>query len=133
MDKPNRKARGEAGIPKLPEIRDNESVASIQLKTQRYFIRLRAYWQAQGIEVDTTESEAQLARLAAILRVQGNHGLGSIEGRAAGGMMQLPARIFDLKNRGFEIHRVPETAYGADGLRHVRTVRYFLVREPEAA
>jgi hypothetical protein len=131
MTSSNENARGGAGIPKLPVIRDGESTASIQIRVQRYFNALRVYWQRLGIDVDTVESEAQLDRLGAILRVQRNHGLGSVEGRAAGGMMQLPARVFDLKARGWNILTVRESAWGSDGLKHPNTARYYLINEPD--
>lgn len=123
-------ARGQASIPKAPMISGRESPATIKRKIEAHFKALRRHWSALGIEVDTTESEAQLIRLAAILRVQGNHGLGSLEGRAAGGFVQLPTRIFELKARGWEINTVREGAWGGDGLWHVGTVRYFLTKEP---
>jgi hypothetical protein len=112
-------------------IRAGESTAAIQIKMTKYYNALRVYWEQSGIRVNSTDTEVQIDRLAAILRVQGNRGLGSLEGRAAGAMVQLPARIFDLKCRGFEIARVPEAAYGADGLRHVGCRRYFIVSEPK--
>ena len=123
-------ARGQASIPKAPMISGRESPAAIKRKIEAHFKALRRYWKALGIEVDTTESEAQLIRLAAILRVQGNRGLGSLEGRAAGGFVQLPTRIFALKARGWEINAVREGAWGGDGLWHIGTVRYFLLKEP---
>ncbi len=113
-------------------ISGRESSANIKRKIEAHFKALRSYWKSLGIEVDTTESEAQLIRLAAILRAQGNRGLGSLEGRAAGGFVQLPTRVFDLKARGYEINSVREGAWGGDGLWHVGTVRYFLVKEPPA-
>jgi hypothetical protein len=130
MTSSNENARDGAGSPTKPGIREGESTASIQIRVQRYFNALRVFWQSAGIEIESADADAQLTRLPEILRVQGNHGLGSLEGRAAGAMVQLPARIFDLKNRGFTIASVPETAYGADGLRHTRTARYFLIAEP---
>ncbi|WP_316887431.1 helix-turn-helix domain-containing protein [Ralstonia flatus] len=132
MTSSNEKARGSAGIPKKPEIRGDESTAIIQIRVQRYFNALRACWQCHGIDVNTTDTSAQISRLAAILRVQGSYGLGSVEGRTAGGMLQLPARIFDLRARGWEILAVRESTWGADGLRHPRTVRYFVISEPSA-
>lgn len=111
-------------------ISGRESSANIKRKIEAHFKALRGYWKSLGIEVDTTESEAQLIRLAAILRAQGNRGLGSLEGRAAGGFVQLPTRVFDLKARGWEINSVREGAWGGDGLWHVGTVRYFLIKEP---
>lgn len=132
MDK-KRKARRGAGIPGLPEIRGGESTAAIQSKVRAYFSALRAFWKAAGIEVDTVDGDAQLARLVAILRVQGSRGLGSVEGRTAGGMLQLPSRVFDLKARGYEIISSREWAWGADGLRHPNTARYTLLKEPGGA
>jgi hypothetical protein len=126
----NENARGGAGIPKKPVIHDGESTAAIQIRVQKYFNALRVFWQSAGIDIESADAYAQLKRLPEILRAQGNHGLGSLEGRAAGAMVQLPARIFDLKNRGYQILSVPESAYGADGLQHRRTARYFLVAEP---
>lgn len=128
-----RKARGQAGIPKTPMISGRESPAAIKRKIEAHFKALRQYWKQIGIEVDTTESEAQLIRLGAILRAQGNRGLGSLEGRAAGGFVQLPTRVFELKERGWDIASVREGAWGGDGLWHVGTVRYVLMREPRAA
>jgi hypothetical protein len=113
-------------------INGRESSANIKRKIEAHFKALRGYWKALGIEVDTTESEAQLIRLGAILRAQGNCGLGSLEGRAAGGFVQLPTRVFELKERGWEINSVREGAWGGDGLWHMGTVRYFLVKEPPA-
>lgn len=133
MTSSNEKARGSAGIPKKPEIRGDESTAVIQIQVQRYFNALRACWQRHGINVNTTDTRAQISRLAAILRIQGSNGLGSVEGRSAGGMLQLPARIFDLKARGWNILAIRESTWGADGLKHPNTVRYFLISEPEAA
>lgn len=126
-------ARGQASIPKPPMISGRESPSTIKRKIEAHFKTLRRHWKALGIEVDTAESEAQLIRLAAILRVQGNQGLGSLEGRAAGGFVQLPTRIFDLKSRGWEINAVREGAWGGDGLWHIGTVRYFLIKEPPAS
>ena len=128
-----RKARGHADVPKAPMISGRESSANIKRKIENHFKTLRRYWKNLGIEVDTSESEAQLIRLASILRAQGNCGLGSLEGRAAGGFVQLPTRVFDLKERGWEINSVREGAWGGDGLWHVGTVRYFLVKEPPAS
>jgi hypothetical protein len=125
-----RKPRIRAAIPRTPMISGRESSANIKRKIEAHFKALRGYWKSLGIEVDTTESEAQLIRLGAILRAQGNRGLGSLEGRAAGGFVQLPTRIFDLKTRGWEINSVREGAWGSDGLWHTRTVRYFIVKEP---
>lgn len=133
MTSSNDKARGGAGFPKKPEIRGDESTAAIQVRVQRYFNALRVFWQSRGIEIESADADAQLQRLPEILRVQGSHGLGSLEGRAAAAMVQLPARIHDLRNRGFQILSVPESAYGADGVWHSRLVRYFLISEPEAA
>ncbi|KFX63831.1 hypothetical protein KBK24_0119195 [Burkholderia sp. K24] len=125
-----RKARGQAGVPKAPMISGRESPATIKRKIEAHFKALRCYWKCLGIEVDTTESEAQLIRLGAILRAQGPSGLGSIEGRAAGGFVQLPTRVFELRERGWEINSIREGAWGGDGLWHVGTVRYFLMNEP---
>lgn len=130
MTSSNENARGGAGIPKKPVIRDGESTASIQIRVQRYFNALRVYWQRHGIDVDTVESEAQIARLAAILKVQGEAGVGSVEGRVAAGILQFPARIFDLKARGWNILSVRESAWGSDGLKHPKTARYYLINEP---
>lgn len=116
--------------PDPPSITARESSATIKRKIEAYFKALRGYWKVRGIEIDTTESEAQLIRLGAILRAQGNRGLGSLEGRAAGGFVQLPTRIFDLKARGWEINSVREDAWGADGLWHIKTTRYYLIKEP---
>lgn len=127
-----RKARGQAGIPKAPIISGRESSTCIKRKIESHFKALRSYWKRCGIEVDTTETEAQQIRLAAILRVQGNHGLGSIEGRAAGGFVQLPTRIFELREQGWDISSSREGAWGGDGLWHVGTVRYHLLKEPPA-
>ena len=127
----DKKGRPKATPPVAPEIRAGESTAAVQIKMTRYFNRLRAYWQACGIAVDSTDGEAQITRLAAILRVQGNRGLGSLEGRIAGAMVQLPARIQDLQERGFEIAAPRESAYGGDGLMHRRCARYFLLAEPQ--
>jgi hypothetical protein len=128
-----RKSPRAASFPMEPTIRDGESAASIQIKMTRYFNALRVYWEQSGIDVRSTETTAQGERLAAILRLQGNRGLGSLEGRAAGAFVQLPTRIFELRADGFSIHSQPETKYGADGLRHVRVCRYFLVAEPKQA
>lgn len=127
-----RKARGQAGVPKTPVISGRESPTTIKRKIEAHFKALRGYWKRLGIEVDTTESDAQLVRLGSILRAQGSHGLGSIEGRAAGGFVQLPTRIFELKERGWDINAVREGAWGGDGLWHVNTVRYHLITEPPA-
>jgi hypothetical protein len=128
-----RKARGQAAVPKAPMISGRESPATIKRKIEAHFKELRLYWKRLGIEVDTTESEAQLIRLGAILRAQGNHGLGSIEGRAAGGFVQLPTRVFELREQGWEIASIREGAWGGDGLWHINTVRYHLIKEPTAA
>ncbi|WP_454844926.1 helix-turn-helix domain-containing protein [Ralstonia thomasii] len=133
MTSSNDKARGGAGFPIPPVIRGSESTASIQIKMQAYLNRLRLFWQSCGIPVESTDGEAQIARLAAILRLHRGRGLGSLEGRAAGAMVQLPARIFDLKARGWDILTLREPAWGADGLRHPNTARYVLLKEPEAA
>jgi hypothetical protein len=125
-----RNARGQAGIPKAPMITGRESSANIKRKIEAHFKALRMYWKRCGIEVDTTETEAQLIRLGAILRAHGSHGLGSIEGRAAGGFVQLPTRIFELREQGWDIASVREGAWGGDGLWHVGTVRYHLIKEP---
>jgi hypothetical protein len=126
-------ARGQASIPKTPMISGRESPATIKRKIEGHFKALRGYWKRLGIVVDTTESEAQLLRLAAILRAQGNHGLGSLEGRAAGGFVQLPTRIFELKERGWDIASIREGAWGGDGLWHVGTARYYLLKEPSSS
>ena len=128
-----RKARGQAGVPKAPMISGRESPTTIKRKIEAHFKALRCYWKRLGIEVDTTESEAQLIRLGAILRAQGASGLGSIEGRAAGGFVQLPTRVFELRERGWEINSIREGAWGGDGLWHIGTVRYHLIKEPPVA
>ncbi|MBN3788306.1 helix-turn-helix domain-containing protein [Burkholderia sp. Ac-20353] len=127
-----RKTRGCSAIPRAPLITGRESSANIKRKIEAHFKALRCHWKQLGIEVDTTESEAQLIRLGAILRAHGSRGLGSLEGRAAGGFVQLPTRIFELKERGWKIESVREGAWGGDGLWHVGTVRYFLIKEPPA-
>jgi hypothetical protein len=133
----NKKSPRGASFPKdfpaEPKIRDGESTASIQMRMSKYYHALRVFWQSNGIAVQSTETTAQCERLAAILRLQGNRGLGALEGRAAGAFIQLPARIFGLKEDGFEIQSVSENKYGGDGLLHMRTVRYFLVAEPKQA
>ena len=128
-----RKSRGQAGVPKVPMISGRESPTTIKRKIEAHFKALRLYWKHLGIEVDTTESEAQLIRLGAILRAQGASGLGSIEGRAAGGFVQLPTRVFELRERGWEINSIREGAWGGDGLWHIGTVRYHLIKEPLVA
>lgn len=128
-----RKARGQAGVPKAPMISGRESPTTIKRKIEAHFKALRLYWKRLGIEVDTTESEAQLIRLGAILRAQGAHGLGSIEGRAAGGFVQLPTRVFELREQGWDIASIREGAWGGDGLWHINTVRYHLIKEPTEA
>ena len=122
-----------ADFPKEPEIRGGESTASIQMRMSRYYHALRVFWKSNGIDVQSTETSAQCERLAAILRLHGSRGLGSLEGRAAGGFVRLPTRISDLKYDGFDIASVPENKYGGDGLFHVRTARYHLIAEPKQA
>jgi hypothetical protein len=128
-----KKSPRDASFPEEPVIRGQESTASIQMRMTKYFNALRVYWEQSGIDVRSTETTAQSERLAAILRLQGNRGLGSLEGRAAGAFVQLPTRIFELRASGFSIESQPETKYGADGLRHVRVCRYFLIAEPKQA
>jgi hypothetical protein len=114
----------------MPAIREGESTAAVQAKMQAYFNRLRRFWTRSGIGVSSTRTESQLERLAAILRLHGNHGLGSVEARIAGGMLQAPARIQDLEERGFIIATTVENTWSVDGLFHRGCCRYFLIAEP---
>jgi hypothetical protein len=133
MDSSKKNAPGQGGIPQKPVFRGHESTAAVQIKMQSYFNRLRLFWRKNGIGVNSTGTESQLERLVAILKLHGNHGLGSIEARIAGGMLQAPARIQDLEEKGYELLSVPEDAWGADGLFHKRCARYFLIAEPKVA
>ncbi|NML99646.1 hypothetical protein HHL24_17100 [Paraburkholderia sp. RP-4-7] len=132
MNERKKSPRG-ASFPKEPVIRGGESTASIQMRMGRYYHALRQFWKSNGIDVQSTETTAQCERLAAILRLQGSRGLGSLEGRAAGGFVQLPTRISDLKEDGFDIASIPENKHGGDGLFHMRTARYVLISEPKRA
>lgn len=81
---------------------------------------------AKAIRSRSTSTEAQRARLLALLRT----GPQTTYGLRKHGVAVTSARIFDLRAEGFEIATERVTAYDSDGYAHIGVARYTLLREP---
>lgn len=94
---------------------DQESAAIAKQQADSKVIRSRS-----------TSTEAQIARIAALLRT----GPQTTYSLRKHGLAQCAARIWDLRAMGYVITTDRVTAYDSDGYAHVGVARYSLVQEP---
>lgn len=83
-----------------------------------------------GVGLQGTSTEGQLAMLRKALLFRGAKGLNTYEGKRAG-YAGMAMRIVDLKRSGCVIASVRESVIGPDGLFHKGMSRYIMVRAIE--
>lgn len=74
----------------------------------------------------STETEAQEQRAVLAMRL----GPKTTDDLRKLGLYQVSARIWSLRQKGYEIETDLFTGYAADGMKHTRMARYKLISEP---
>lgn len=85
----------------------------------------KAHADSKAIRSRSTSTEAQIARILALLRA----GPQTTYSLRKHGLAQCAARIWDLRAMGHIIVTERVTAYDSDGYAHVGVARYTLVQE----